>query len=226
MYRNYLQTYIERDVRQLTQVSDLTTFQTFITLCATRMGQLLNITSLGNECGISDATAKRWLSILEASYIIFLLRPYHTNFGKRLVKTPKLYFYDTGLACLLLKIKQNDLALHPNRGNLFEALIISEIFKAYYNRGDLPKIYFWRDKSGHEVDCIVDEGQKTMALEVKASRTTSQRFFEGLEHWNELAQKKTTHSYVIFAGSNRQTRGYANLISWQSMDKIEQEIFE
>jgi predicted AAA+ superfamily ATPase len=226
LYRNYLTTYIERDVHQLTHVGDLTTFQTFITLCAARVGQLLNITSLGNECGISDNTAKRWLSILEASYIIFLLRPYHANFGKRLVKTPKLYFYDAGLACFLLKIKQEELGLHPNRGNLFESFIISDLFKAYYNRSELPRLYFWRDKSEHEVDCIIDEGRKIFALEIKAGRTTSPRFFEGLEQWHQLAPKKTTASYVIFAGSSRQTRSTTQLVSWQLLDNIEREFFK
>ena len=225
LYKNYLQTYIERDVPQLTHVGDLTTFQTFIALCAARIGQLLNITSLGNECGISDNTAKRWLSILEASYIIFLLRPYHTNFGKRLVKTPKLYFYDTGLACQLLKIKPDTLALDPNRGGLFESLIISEMVKTYYNRGELPRIYFWRDKTGNEVDCLIDEGKKIIALEVKAGRTTSRRFFEGIEHWQSLVENKSTASFVVFAGSKQQARGYANLVSWQNMNSIDHEIF-
>jgi predicted AAA+ superfamily ATPase len=220
LYANYLQTYVERDVRQLANIGDLTTFQTFITLCAARIGQLLNITSLGNECGISDTTVKRWLSILQASYIIFLLRPYHTSFGKRLVKTPKIYFYDTGLATHLLKIKQDDLALHPNRGGLFESFIISEILKWYYNHGTLPSLYFWRDSVGHEVDCILEDGQKLVPIEIKSSRTTNQRFFEGLEYWNSISKQSLENGFVVFAGSAHQIRGRANLISWQSMQQI------
>lgn len=141
LYSNYFQTYIERDVRQLTQVGDLMAFQTFVMLCAARIGQLLNLTSLANECNISDHTAKRWISILQASYIVFLLPPYHNNFGKRLVKSPKIFFYDTGLVCNLLKIKEEELALYPHKGNIFESLIISEILKWHYNNGHIPNIY-------------------------------------------------------------------------------------
>ncbi len=220
LYKNYLQTYVERDVRELAQIGDLVTFQTFITLCAARVGQLLNVTALGNECGISDATAKRWLSILQASYIIVLLRPYHTSFGKRLVKTPKLYFYDTGLACNLLKIKKEELATHPNRGNLFESLVISELLKWYYNRGQTPNIYFWRDKVGHEVDCIIEEGQRLTPVEIKAGRTTSPRFFEGIEYWNEIAGKEQAEGFVVFGGDEKQVRVYSNLVSWQSTSQV------
>jgi uncharacterized protein len=224
LYKNYLQTYVERDVRDLAHVGDLTTFQTFLTLCAARIGQQLNITSLGNECGITDMTAKRWLSILEASYIIFLLRPYHTKFGKRLVKTPKLYFYDTGLACNLLRIKQEEVATHPNRGNLFESLIISECYKWYYNHAKLPNVYFWRDKVGNEVDCIIEEGQKLIPIEIKSSRTMNQRFFESLEYWNSIADQPVDNGFVIFGGSADQISVKPNLISWQSMNKIFEDI--
>ena len=185
-----------------------------------RIGQLLNLSSLGSECGISDTTVKRWISILEASYIIFLLRPYHTHFGKRLTKSPKLYFYDTGLACNILKIKEKELALHPNRGNLFESFIISEILKRYYNRGETPHVYFWRDKTGNEIDCIIEEGQTLIPVEIKASRTTSSRFFEGLEYWNQLTKGVYKNNFVIYAGSRHQARGYTNVISWQSIEKI------
>ncbi len=220
MYRNYFQTYIERDVHQLAHVGDLTTFQTFVTLCATRIGQLLNLTSLGNECGVSDSTAKRWLSILQASYIIFLLRPYHTSFGKRLVKTPKIYFYDTGLASFLLKIKREELAVHPNKGGLFESFIIADILKWYYNHAQLPNLYFWRDKTGHEIDCIIENGKQLIPIEIKSGRTTSARFFEGLEYWNQLSDKEPSQGFVVYAGSAGQVRGYSNLISWQSMKDI------
>ena len=220
LYKNYLQTYIERDVRLLAQVGDLTTFQIFLTQCAARIGQQLNLSTLGNECGISDTTVKRWLSILQASYIIFLLQPYHSNITKRLVKTPKLYFYDPGLATYLLKMKEQELAIHPNRGNLFETLIISDIFKWHYNHGISPSIYFWRNKTGNEVDCIVDINHTLVPIEIKASRTTSQRFFEGLTYWNIANKKEENHGFVIFGGDAQQARGYTNVVSWQKIDTI------
>lgn len=230
LYRNYFQTYIERDVRQLAHVGDLSTFQTFIGLCASRIGQLLNLTALGNECGISNTTAKRWLSILEASYIVFTLQPYpstprlrrtgHTNFGKRLVKTPKIYFYDPGLACFLLNIKLEDLALSPYRGGLFESFILADIFKWQYNYGKFAQVYFWRDKVGHEVDCLVQQGSHLLALEVKASRTISSRFFENLNYWNMLSEQNKKNSYIIFAGPSDQVTGYDRVKSWQLLENI------
>lgn len=220
LYSNYLQTYVERDVRQLTQVGDLTTFQTFIQLCAARVGQLINFSSLANECRISDKTAKRWLSILQTSYIVFLLQPYHKNYGKRLVKTPKLFFYDTGLLCHILKIKKEDLAMHPYRGNIFEAFIISDILKWYFNHGNMPRIYFWRDKVGHEIDCLIDEGKKILPVEIKASRTTSGRFFENLNYWKNLAQQNNINDFVIYAGPEKQVRTHHNLLSWQDLSLL------
>lgn len=220
LYKNYLQTYIERDVRELSQVGDLLKFQTFISLCAGRIGQVVNATSLGNDCGISDTTVHRWLSILQASYIILLVRPYHTNFGKRLIKSPKLYFYDPGLACHLLRIKENDLALHPLRGNIFESFILSECFKWSYNYGKIPDIYFWRDKTGHEVDCIIEKGIQLIPIEIKASRTANDRFFEGIDYWNKLADKPLDNGFVIYAGSTHQGRIRTTMISWQDMEPL------
>jgi hypothetical protein len=220
VYKNYLQTYIERDVRQLAQVGDLTIFQTFITLCAARSGQLLNLASLANECRISEPTAKRWISILQASYIVFLLYPHHTNFGKRLVKTPKIYFYDTGLVCYLLRIKEHDIALHPTKGGLFESCMITEIIKWFYNHGKIPNLYFWQDKTGHEIDCLVEEGSTIIPIEMKAGRTTSSQFFQGLSYWNALAQKNENNGYVVYGGSAGQSRGSNQVVSWQNVDTI------
>jgi uncharacterized protein len=220
LYKNYVQTYIERDVRQLTNVGDLTTFQTFIKLCAARVGQLVNLTALSNEANVSDATVKRWLSILEASYIVFLLRPYHKNLGKRVVKTAKLYFYDPGLICSLLQIKQEDLSSHPNKGNIFESFIIADILKYHHNHGLDPRVYFWRDKTEHEVDCIIEDRQKLIPIEIKASRTFNPRFLDGLNYWNTLAHENSTSGSVIFAGSSEQTRAHQALVSWQSVDEL------
>jgi predicted AAA+ superfamily ATPase len=220
LYKNYIQTYIERDVRQLTNVGDLTAFQTFIKLCAARVGQLVNFTALGNDANVSDLTVKRWISILEASYIVFLLRPYHVNLGKRIVKTAKLYFYDPGLICSLLKISQEDLASHPNKGNIFESFIISDILKNYYNKGIDPRVYFWRDKTEHEVDCILEEKQKLVPIEIKAGRTFNQRFLDGLNYWNTLAKDKSKQGFVVFAGASKQVRAHGALVSWQSIEKL------
>ena len=220
LYKNYLQTYIERDVRQLANVGDLTTFQTFIKLCAARVGQLVNFTALSNDANVSDTTVKRWLSILETSYIIFLLRPYHKNLGKRVVKTAKLYFYDPGLICSLLQIKQEDLANHPNKGNIFESFIIADILKHYHNQGTNPRVYFWRDKTEHEVDCIIEEKQKLIPIEIKAGRTFNQRFFDGLNYWDTLAHEQSKQGFVVFAGSSQQMRAHKDLVSWQSINDL------
>ena len=220
LYKNYMQTYIERDVRQLTNIGDLSAFQEFIRLCAARVGQLINFTALGNEANVSDATVKRWLSILEASYITFRLRPYYKNLGKRLVKASKLYFYDPGLLCFLLQIKESDLANHPNKGNIFESFIISDIIKNYLNQGIEPRIYFWRDKSEHEIDCIIEDKQKLIPVEIKSGRTFNQRFFDGLNYWNTMEEENSALGYVIFAGSEQQIRGHNLLVSWQSIETL------
>lgn len=227
-YSNYIQTYIERDVRLLIQISDLSVFQTFITLCASRIGQLINFTSLGNECGISDKTARRWLSILETNYIIYLLYPHYTNLGKRIVKSPKIYFYDTGLACYLLRIKQNELVSHPNKCALFESFIISDIIKHFYNSGERPNIYFWKDKLGHEIDCIIDQVFTVTPLEIKVSRTPTTKFFEGLNYWNNLKSKvqnsNSEQGFVVYSGSQQEPKTYQHLVSWQSINKIYEQI--
>jgi predicted AAA+ superfamily ATPase len=220
LYKNYMQTYIERDVRQLTNVGDLTIFQNFIKLCAARVGQLVNFSVLSSDANVSDATVRRWLSILEASYIVFLLRPYHENWGKRMVKAAKLYFYDPGLLCALLQIGQKDIANHPNKGNIFESFIISDILKYHYNHGMDPRIYFWRDKTEHEVDCIIEEKQHLRPIEIKSGRSFNSRFLEGLTYWKNLAHEKSIDGAVIYAGSAEQTRAHSSLVSWQSIDEV------
>jgi predicted AAA+ superfamily ATPase len=220
LYKNYLQTYIERDVRQLTNIGDLTVFQAFIKLCAARVGQLINLTILGNDAGVSDATVKRWISILETSYIVFRLPPYNKNIGKRVVKAAKLYFYDPGLVCYLLQIQQEDLASHSNKGNIFESFIISDILKHYHNHGIDPRVYFWRDKTENEVDCIMQDGQKLIPIEIKAGRTFNTRFLDGLNYWDAMAHEESTPGSVIFGGSAQQVRPHKALVSWQSIENI------
>jgi len=219
-YPDYIKTYLERDVRQIKNVTDLTTFQRFIKLCAGRIGQLVNLTSLGNDCGISTGTARAWLTLLEASYIVFLLQPHYRNFSKRLVKSPKIYFYDTGLACSLLGIKSPEqIELHYLRGGLFESYIISDLMKQFYNKKIEPPVYFWRDKIGREVDCIIQDGQDLTPVEIKAGKTITQGYFTGLDYWNSISKSDPKNSYVIYAGDQVQKRSNGTVIGWKKLPK-------
>ncbi len=224
-YPNYITTYIERDVRQIKNISDLSLFQLFMKLCAGRIGQILNISSLANDCGISVNTAKAWLSVLQANYIIFLLQPHYKNFTKRLIKAPKLYFYDTGLASFFLEIdKPQQLATHYLKGGLFESYAISELIKLRYNAGFIPHYYFWRDKIGHEVDLIIDHAGKSFPIEIKSGQTISQDYFQDLHYWSELAQEQAGRSYCIYTGTENQNRTLVSVLKWQDINQID-EIF-
>lgn len=221
-YPSYVKTFVERDVRQLINVVNLLDFQKFMRLCAGRIGQVLNLTSLSDDCGASVATIKSWLSILESSYIIFLLQPHFKNFSKRLIKSPKLYFYDTGLASWLLKINSVDqLSEHYLKGGLTESLIISELFKKNYNLGKEPNLYFWRDHRGLEIDCIIDNGQKLTPIEIKSGKTINTSFWDNLHKWSDLANSKYSDGYIVYAGDESETRSLGNITSWKDVDKIE-----
>ncbi len=216
LYANYILTYIERDVRQMRQITDLETFQRFIRLCAGRIGQVVNFESLGNDCGVNHSTVKAWLSILEASYIIFLLYPYYKNFGKRLIKSPKIYFVDTGLACSLLNIKsEQELDNHYLRGGLIESFIISDLRKQRYNLDQQPNMYFWRDHSGNEIDCILDQIDP-IPVEIKAGKTVATDFFKAFNGWNELTQLSKQNQYVIYGGTDNQNWPQATVLGWKS----------
>lgn len=218
MYPAYINQYIERDVRQITKVHNLELFQKFLQLCAGRIGQLLNLNSLASDTGINASTAREWLSLLQATYIVYTLQPYFKNFSKRLVKTPKLYFYDTGLACSLLRIKTTEqLAWHYAYGHLFENFVITEIMKSYYNKGTRPSIYFWRDSQGHELDVLIEEGSNLIPIEIKSSQTISSDYFDGLNYWNELAAANPENGYIIYAGKHVQQRSQGNVVNWQSI---------
>lgn len=222
-YPSYIKTYVERDVRQLINVGDLDNFQKFIRLCAGRTGQVLNLTSLGNDCGISHNTAKAWISLLQASYIIFLLQPYHGNFSKRLIKSPKLYFYDSGLACSLLRIKSIDeLSDHYNKGGLVEGFIIADIYKQYYNTGQEPGIFFWRDTTGHEIDCIIEKSNNRLTpIEIKAGQTFNPSFFDALKYWKDnVMEDPTIKSFIIYAGNQEQSREQGEVISWKNVGDL------
>ncbi len=225
LYKNYIKTYVERDVRLVQNIANLLTFNLFIKLCAGRTGQILNITSLANDCGISQATAKSWLSLLEASYIVFLLHPYYRNFGKRLIKAPKLYFIDTGLACSLLGIKnEEELSTHYNQGNLIESCIISDLLKQYYNQDQAPALYFWRDQTGHEIDCILDTFPGPTPIEIKGSKTVIADFFKNSKLWQTIADVGTSQTYIIYGGQENQSWPNGTVVSWKNAGSLVKEL--
>lgn len=217
-FSDYLATYIERDVRNLLKVQDLSQFQNFIQLCAGRIGTPLNLQSLAVDCGISSPTAKAWMSILEASYIVYLLPPFFENFNKRIIKSKKLYFYDTGLACYLLGLNNHEiLRTYYQRGSLFENWVISELLKSRYNRKEVPRFYFWQDNNGVEVDLIIPENTEMHLFEIKYSHTPKSEFFKGLQSFRKTLPPhyQNGKNYVIYAGEERQPRSFAIIESWK-----------
>ena len=212
----YASTYIERDIRSIIKVQDLLRFETFLKLCAGHTGRILNLTSLGNDCGVSHNTVKSWITLLEASYIIALLPPYHANLKKRLVKSPKLYFLDTGLASYLLGINSPEqIVSHPLRGNLFETYVFTELLKGRYNAGKTAGIYFFRDSNGNEVDFIVEEGDKLRCYEAKSSTTFSNSLIKGLNYLRKNSEKETELS-LIYGGSESFTTEGIAVKSWNT----------
>lgn len=201
-YPSYTQTYIERDVRQLKNIENIGRFQTFLKLCAGRVGQLINFSSLAQDCGISPTTARQWLTILEASYLIFFLQPFHQNFSKRLIKQPKLYFYDTGLACNLLSLeKESQLETHYLKGALYENVVLLELLKGRLNKGLPANLYFWRDRTGHEIDCIAEWGGTIKAIEIKMSSTFNPDFIKNVQYFCGLS--KQAQGYLIYEGTQK-----------------------
>lgn len=220
-YPAYIQTYIERDVRLLKNIADLNLFQKFVRLCAGRIGQLLNLSALGADAGINHNTARSWISLLEASYIVFLLRPHHRNFRKRLVKSPKLYFFDTGLASYLLGIRSaSDIVNHHMRGPLFESMIITELLKYRYHRGLEPDGFFWRDKIGHEIDFVIDAGGPLTGIEIKSGRTLGSDFFAGLEYWQSISGQTADRSFLIYGGAKEERRTVGRVLPWNQTTDV------
>ena len=204
---DYFETYVERDVRQISEIRNLSGFQTFVRLCAGRVGQLLNLHSLGNDAGVSHTTARHWLSVLEASYVVFLLPPYHPNLSKRLIKSPKLYFYDVGLAAYLLGIENTwQIATHPLKGGLFENLVIMEALKYRYNRGQRSNLSFYRDSSDHEVDLIYTLADRMLAVEIKAGETVTRQFFTSLHKLQRLLPEQVAGEIVVYGGTDAHVR--------------------
>ena len=197
----YYRTYVERDVRDVANIGNLDAFQRFVRLCAGRTGQLLNLSSLASDCGISHTTARHWVSILQAGFIIQLLPPHHENFSKRIIKSPKIYFLDTGILCYLLRIREpEDIPVHPMKGAIFENFVFSEIYKAFAHRGELPPLYFWRDRTGHEVDIVIDTGKRLVPVEIKSAETIDSSFFDGLRYYISLGVPVTKTGVLVHGG--------------------------
>lgn len=220
-YDNYIRTYVERDVRLLKNITDLYTFERFLRLCAGRTGQLLNMSSLAADVGVDVKTIGSWLGVLEASFIAFRLYPYHENYNKRIVKMPKLYFYDTGLASALMGIEDvSQLTIHPLRGGLFENLVVVDFLKQLYNNGKQNNLYFWRDNIGNEVDLLIKKGANRYPVEIKSAQTISDEFFKGIRYWNKLTN--TEGGYLVYAGDMLQKRsGEINIVPVHLLNTIE-----
>ncbi|MBN1105070.1 MAG: ATP-binding protein [Deltaproteobacteria bacterium] len=215
---DYVRTYVERDLRTLVNVGDLETFERFLKLCAGRIGQLVNYASLASDCGVAVDTARRWISVLKTSFIVFMLPPHYRNFNKRIIKSPKLYFHDTGLACLLLGIRNQDqLFAHPLRGALFENYIVAEVVKAYFNHRLPAPIFFWRDQSGHEIDLLIEDGNVLYPVEIKSAATVVRDMFEGLKWWTRLAGQESTPSALVYGGAESYQREGIVVRPWFSV---------
>jgi predicted AAA+ superfamily ATPase len=220
-YANYIRTYIERDVRLIKNITNLILFERFVRLCAGRIGQLLNMHSLANELGVDTKTISSWISVLETSFVLFRLQPYHKNFNKRVVKMPKIYFYDTGLASALLGVQNSQqLDLHPFKGSLFENMVIVELLKSRFNQGKSNNLFFWRDNNGNEVDVIIENGINLFPIEIKSGQTIQDDYFKGIHFWNKISQQ--LNGYLIYGGKEFQMRSNGiDVIPVNEINRIE-----
>jgi uncharacterized protein len=220
-YSNYLETYIERDLRQLSQIDNLNTFEKFVRLLAGRAASLLNATSIANDCGVSMPTIGKWISLLEASYIVFLLPPFFRNIGKRFIKSPKIYFHDIGLLCFLLGIEnESHLKSHPLRGNVFENMVTIDLLKKRYNQGLRSNLFFFRDRTGNEVDIVIDQGSTIVPIEIKSAKTASPDFCKGLKTLRTTLPGSIKEGYVIYDGASEHTLDSFHFLSWRNMNTI------
>ena len=220
--QDYISTYLERDVRQILNIQDLATFQRFVQLCAGRIGQLLNVSSLAADAGITRITAESWLSVLQASHLVFLVRPWFSNLNKRFIKTPKLYFCDPGLAAWFLGVRDpTHITAHPQRGYLFENWAMTELLKAQTNRGIKPTLHFLRDKEGHEIDALIATGPDTFqAVEIKSGETIAADFFSGLDYWRSKLTKQSLTPWLIHGGTAHQDREKATVLPWNNLSPL------
>lgn len=221
-YSNYIRTYIERDVRQIKNITNLHMFEKFLRLCAGRVGQLLNMSSLAIDTGVDSKTIASWIGVLESSFIIYRLQPHHANFNKRLVKMSKIYFYDTGVICSLLGIKnENQLFLHHSRGNIFENFVITELIKYRYNQAISSDLYFWRDNTGNEIDLIQDNMGDLFPIEIKSGKTITNEYFKGINFWQKISAGEK--GIVIYAGDTVQKRSNGiTVLPWTKMSEVPQ----
>ena len=220
-YNAYLATYIERDVRQLRNVQDLPTFQRVLRLCAGSVGQLADLTRIGNDAGVDQKTVRAWLGVLEASFILFRLQPHHRSFRKRLVKTPKLYFYDVGVAARLIGIESAEqMNTHPMRGALFENWVITEYLKRRWNAGKESNLFFWRSHGGLEVDLVLEQGQALTPVEIKSGATVSPDWLRPLRRWRDLAGDAAGHPVIVYGGDHAQQRSDADIVPWRQLARL------
>jgi predicted AAA+ superfamily ATPase len=220
-FPNYIQTYIERDIRSIVRVQDLSLFKKFVFMLAHHVGQLVNFNHFSKELGVDIKTIQRWFSILETSYIIFTLKPWHKNFEKRLVKSPKLYFYDTGLVSYLLGIENaEELILSNYKGSLFENYAVTEILKAYKNNGISGQFHFWRDSNGNEIDLIIERGNKLKIIEIKASETVKSDFLKSLHYLDQFLSDYNVQHFLFNTGNETQTRSNEIILSWKEGHNI------
>lgn len=221
----YIQTYVERDVRLLKNITNLSSFNLFLKMCAGRIGQLLNLSALANELGVALNTIKAWISVLEAGFIIFRLQPYYRNFNKRLVKMPKLYFYDTGLAAALLGITDvRQIHTHWQKGALFENLVIIELIKLRLNKGLRPEFYFWRDKLGREIDCVFEKDQHLIAVEIKSGMSVTNNFWANLRYWQKLTGEPGQNCFLVYGGDQSQNRSEGRVLPWHCVHELDEQL--
>jgi len=217
-YKNYISTYVEKDVRHIKRITNLDDFLKFIRILAGRTGQELNLSALGEECGISHNTAKEWISVLEASFLIYKLQPYHKNYNKRIVKNPKVYFSDTGLVCNLLGIRKRDeIDYHFLKGNIFETFVVNEFIKYNFNFGEKLQLYYWRDNHQKEIDLIVDIGTQHYGVEIKSGKTLQEKYFDGLAYWAKLSGTRPSSLFLIYGGQENLVRNQMNVVSWKDI---------
>ncbi len=223
---DYVSNYLQRDVRQIINVGSLQAFTTFLGLCAGRTAQEINLSALGGDAGVSHNTARAWLSVLEASFVVHRLPAWHGNFRKQLVKAPKLHFFDSGLLCYLLGIREPEqLRLHPLRGAVFESWVVSEVYKAHVHKGERPKLFHYREARGAEIDLLIDRGNQLQAVEMKSGATLSGTFFKNLHRFGErlqtLEQPPVLSKHLVYGGEMTQKRNGVSALSWQNVDRLE-----
>jgi len=220
-FPSYVQTYLERDVRSILNVKDITLFSNFLKICAGRIGQLFNSSSISNELGVDHKTVKRWLTLLEASFVLFRLQPWHVNFNKRLVKSPKIYFYDTGLACHLLGLKkQEEINTHFANGSLFENYVITEHIKNTWNQGNSLSSYFWRDSKGKEIDLLIEKGKQLKIVEIKSSKTIRHNFFNGVNYFEKIAHGYSIQKHIVYGGNEMRKQFDTQILPWNKIENL------